>query len=347
MHLPIVIDPIDYRWELLKNILNTFDLRKTKMVIASYIPIKKVIPMLKVVTTSMFFSTTITHVLEELRVRKDLRNFLGVKECEVPRKSYLYSFLSKFSLNSFLSMVSRILNSITKRRARNTRIIVDCTDVSVDINYFRKPVRQRDLEGKEYRWGYSTKGKFIGMKLTLVMEYPSLKPLLFLIHPANKHEARIYPEIMDELRRRRISRKGDTILMDKGFYAYKNYLIGLNEYRLVPVIFPRSNFNQSRLDGLLSYPLDIFEKNLEKEKVRIKKIRDKLMAMLSNWKRLKGIRSVIEDVFKLSKSMGLKGIHRYTKRSVHKYAAMNVLLVGIIASLGFKEKKVIQRLAES
>jgi len=56
-----------------------------------------------------------------------------------------------------------ILNSITKKRQRNTRII-DCT--GVDINYFRNPVRQKDLEGKEYRWGYSPKGVFIGMKLT-------------------------------------------------------------------------------------------------------------------------------------------------------------------------------------
>ena len=120
-----------------------------------------------------------------------------------------------------------ILNSITKKRQRNARII-DCTDV----NYFRNPVRQKDLEGKEYRWGYSPKGVFIGMKLTLVLEHPSLKPLLFLIHPA-KNEAKIFQEVLNELKRRRIIRKGDTVILDKGFYAYKNYLIGINEYRVV------------------------------------------------------------------------------------------------------------------
>ncbi len=77
------------------------------------------------------------------------------------------------------------------------------------------------------------------MKLTLVLEYPSLKPLLFLLHPANRHEARIFKEVMDQLKRRRIIRKGDVVITDKGFYAYKNYLIGIT-YRIVPLTFPRS-----------------------------------------------------------------------------------------------------------
>ena len=56
---------------------------------------------------------------------------------------------------------------------------------------------------------------------------------------------------------------------------------------------------------------------------------------------------MIEDVFKLAKSMSLRRLHRYTMKSVSKFAALNVLLVGVIAALGFKEKKVLQRLAES
>jgi len=118
-------------------------------------------------------------------------------------------------------MILQILNSITKRRARNSRIIVDCTDVSVDVNWFRNP--QKDLEGKDYKWGYSAKGMFVGMKLTLILEYLSLKPLLFLLHPANRHEAKIFDQVMEELKRRRITRRGDILIMDKEFYAYRNY----------------------------------------------------------------------------------------------------------------------------
>ena len=63
---------------------------------------------------------------------------------------------------------------------------------------------------------------FVGFKLTLVLEHPSLKPLLFLLHPANRHEAKIFQEVMEELKKRRIARRGDTVIMDKGFYAYRN-----------------------------------------------------------------------------------------------------------------------------
>ena len=245
-------------------------------------------------------------------------------------------------------MVLRILNSITKRRARNSKLIIDCTDVSVDINWFKKPLRQKSLQGKDYKWGYSAKGKFVGMKLTLVLEYPSLKPLLFLLHPANRHEAKIFNEVMEELKRRKILRLRDLLIFDRGFYAYRNYLVGINEYKIIPLIFPRSNFRMERLDGLLSYPLIIFDsKNLKKEIKLFKDLKAKLMGLLENWQSFKSIRSMIEDVFKLAKSFSLRRLHRYTMRSVCKFVAMNVLLVGVVVALGFKEKKVLQRLAES
>jgi hypothetical protein len=88
----------------------------------------------------------------------------------VPKESYIYSFLSKFSLNGFIAMILRSLNSITRKRARNPKLIVDCTDVSVDVNRFRGPVKQADLRGKEYKWGCSAKGKFVEMKPILVLK---------------------------------------------------------------------------------------------------------------------------------------------------------------------------------
>ena len=346
MEIPLVIDPNDYRWQLLGKILNIFEMRKTKKIIARFTQVKTAINCMKITLTSMFFSTKISHVVEELKRREDLREFLRIKEEEVPKESYVYAFLSRFDLKSFISMILRILNSITKKRQRNTKLIVDCTDVSVDINWFRK-CKQKDLKGKDYRWGYSAKGLFVGMKLTLVLEHPSLKPLLFLLHPANSHEAKIFQEVMDELKRRRIVRRGDIVIMDKGFYAYRNYLIGVNEYRIVPLIFPRSNFNLSRLDGMLSYPLSVFSsKSLKEEKRRFRNLKTRLMSLLRRWQEFKPVRAIIEDVFKLAKSFGLRRLHRYTRRSVLKFAALNVLLVGIVVAMGFREKKELQRLAE-
>ena len=320
-------------------------MQKSRQIIAIYALINPATAVIKIVLTSMFFSTKISHVVSELRQRDELGEFLGIKE--VPKEDYIYSFLSRLDLNDFTAMVLRILNSVTKRRKRNTRLIVDCTDISVDINWFRKPVKQIDLEGKDYRWGYSAKGCFVGMKLTLVLEHPTLKPLLFLLHPANRHEAKIFQEVMEELKRRKIIRRGDTVIFDRGFYAYRNYLVGINEYRVVPLIFPRSNFDIQRLDGMLSYPLSIFSsKNLNEERRRFKALKVRLMDLLRRWEDFKPIRSVIEDVFKLAKSFGLRRLHRYTRNSVLKFAALNVLLVGVVVALGFREKRVLQRLAE-
>jgi hypothetical protein len=76
-------------------------------------------------------------------------------------------------------------------------------------------------------------------------------------------------------------------------------------------------------------------------------LKAKLINLLQRWKDFKSVRSIIEDVFKLAKSFGLKRLYRYTMRSVYKFAALNVFLVGILIALGFREKKVLQRLAES
>ena len=59
------------------------------------------------------------------------------------------------------------------------------------------------------------------------------------------------------------------------------------------------------------------------------------------------VRSLIEDVFKLAKNaFSLRKFHRYTTRSVKKAGCLNVLLVGLVVSLGFRSKKQLQSLAE-
>ncbi len=54
----------------------------------------------------------------------------------------------------------------------------------------------------------------------------------------------------------------------QGFYAYKNYLIGMR-YGIIPLIIPREKFRFNRLKWLISYSLFIFNsKNVEREKRR-------------------------------------------------------------------------------
>lgn len=71
---------------------------------------------------------------------------------------------------------------------------------------------------------------------------------------------KLYPVILEELKRRGIMRNGDTVIFDKGYYSYKNYLIGVSRFKIVPLIFPRKDFKINRaLDGL-SYPLNLFHR---------------------------------------------------------------------------------------
>ena len=75
------------------------------------------------------------------------------------------------------------------------------------------------------------------MKMMILIDYKTLTPLFFHLYPANVHESRIYPLILEMLKRKRLIRFGDAIIMDR-FYAYRNYLIGIR-YGVVPLIIPK------------------------------------------------------------------------------------------------------------
>jgi len=75
VNIPLAVDQRDFRWQLLREIPRAFDLRRVRKIIARYT--LKSVPVLKIVTTSMFFSTRISHVINELRNKKDLREFIG------------------------------------------------------------------------------------------------------------------------------------------------------------------------------------------------------------------------------------------------------------------------------
>ena len=151
---------------------------------------------------------------------------------------------------------------------------------------------------------------------------------------------------MKELKKRRVIRKGDVVIADKGYYSYKNYLSGITRFRIVPLIFPRKNFSLSRALGLLSYPLDVFCSNSLRKDVFIKLAR-KFGEMILKWERYRSIRSRMEDLFKLANNaFSLDKLHRYTKKSVKikKFVGLNVLLLGMVVSMGIRRKEELHRL---
>ena len=342
VRLPVIPVKGDEKWEILSKIVDKLETRETKKALArnGITPVNKAIKLLKVIILAMFFELEISYAVSEVNRRLELRKFLRIEE-EVKLRS-VYSFMAEFEADKFISFVFSILNSNSKKRPNRLSILIlDWTDISLDLNPFRK----RDLKDKPYKWGYSTKGFFLGMKMMVLIDYRTLMPLFFHVYPANVHESRIYPLILEMLKRKRLIRFGDAIIMDKGFYAYKNYLIGIR-YGVVPLIIPRKNFNLEKLEGLMSYPLFIFNsKNVEKEKRKYRKLVKRLFEGLKM--NLKTLRSIIEDVIKLGKeAFSLKRLHCYDFEPVRKKCSLSVLLTGMTIKLGFREKKLIQRLSE-
>jgi hypothetical protein len=150
----------------------------------------------------------------------------------------------------------------------------------------------------------------------LAIEYPSLRPVAFLVHQGSPSDAKIYEKILEELKRRRVARNGDKIIFDRGYYSYKNYVMGISKFKIVPGIFPRKNLKNGKLRSMLTYPLSLFDRHHpEKEKNFFKRLAKDLINIIDNWKEYRPIRGMIEDIFKLAKNaFSLRKLHRYTER---------------------------------
>ena len=352
MKPPLIPINEDYKWRLLSEILNVFNLRSTKQILAQYklLPLEDSIPALKIVITSMYFCLEISYVVRELKDKRKLRKFMRIKS--VPSEDEVYSIMSSFDPDQFINFVIGLLNNVCSPRKKGlSHIIIDSTDIDLDLNWFKRKISKKMLEKRQFKWGHSThRGYFIGMKLSLALEYPSLKPLAFVVNEANVSEYTVYPQILEELHRRRKIRAGDILYFDKGYYSYENYVIGIAKYKIVPVIFPKINCNFNKLFDMLRYPLNIFDskRNTKEEKKLYKKLVAKFKSLIENWGGLRPIRSLIEDVFKLAKkACNMENLHRYTMRSVKKYCSLAVFLTGAVIASSNCDKKMLQRLAES
>jgi hypothetical protein len=351
MNTPIIVDHEDPKWLLLEQVINMTTSRQVKQAMARHgiVPLEKAGTILRILFISMFFSIDITYVLQELGKRSTLRNFAHIDK--VPSTSVIYQVISNFEEDQFILLISDILNSMCKHPScrKYRRMIVDGSAITLDLNIFRRTFRKKDLLTKDYRWGFSnTRGYYLGFKVTLIIEYPTLLPLCVLLHPGSPHDSALYEEIMDELKRRRIIRNGDMIIFDKGYFSSRNYQLGVLKYKTIPLIFPRNNFNIERAFSRMCYPLSIYSRHDSKSaKQEYEKLVTTLERELSRWTNYLGIRSTIEDFFKLVKdALSLQRLHRYSRRSVLKFVCIDVLLAGIIILTGFQSKKQLQALAE-
>ena len=206
------------------------------------------------------------------------------------------------------------------------------------------------MEDKDYAWAWGTSiGFYIGYKITLVLDYKTKMPIYFMIDRGSPNDTTMVSKILPILQRKKIIRKGDCILMDRGYYSYENYKITLQKFHVIPLILTRSKFNKEKLESMLNYPLHLFhaKSNLKRVKKTCKKLVQEFLEKIDERDKIKYHRGFIEDFFKLLKEgLGFKQLNRYTLNSMSKYTSIVVLLAGIITYLRINSKTDFQKFSE-
>ena len=187
---------------------------------------------------------------------------------------------------------------------------------------------------------------YIGMKLTFAIDKKTLRPLAFIIHPGCPSDTVIFSEILENLKRRRILRKMDRILLDRGYYSYDNYAMAIQKYQVIPLIIPKKGFNIRKVEKLVHFSLFWFQTKEGRERTR------QLSVAIAEFKRemkdaekLPSERGRIEDVFKCAKNiLPFDELHKYTKKSLEKAIALNVLLLGLIITWKVRGKDDLQKI---
>ena len=223
---------------------------------------------LKIFFIHVFFNYRISDVVSELNRSFKLRKFAGI--LEVPNESQVYEYFSRYDSENYCNIVNSILRKFFKpRKTRKDVYITDATPVECDINILRKYITPEHLKKLRLKFGYSnSNGYFIGYKVTVVLEKTTKTPVSILIHPGAPNDSKIFDEVLKELKRRRLIKPKDLIYFDRGYFSYENYKIGINKYKIIPVIFPKEIFKITKFQDQMAYPLMVYKnpKEIEKNK---------------------------------------------------------------------------------
>ena len=304
---------------------------------------------LKIFFIHVFFNYRISDVVSELNRSFKLRKFAGI--LEVPNESQVYEYFSRYDSENYCNIVNSILRKFFKpRKTRKDVYITDATPVECDINILRKYITPEHLKKLRLKFGYSnSNGYFIGYKVTVVLEKTTKTPVSILIHPGAPNDSKIFDEVLKELKRRSLIKPKDLIYFDRGYFSYENYKIGINKYKIIPVIFPKEIFKINKFKDQMSYSLMIYKnkKEIEDNKKLTRHLQKLLLIKLENWKDYKPTRGIIEDFFKAAKgAFGLGKFHSFTDKSMYKNIYLCLLLTAIVVQTGFKTKTQLQQLAE-
>ena len=136
-------------------------------------------------------------MVDELRNRAELRRFANI--VHIPSADTVYRFISSINEDQFVGLINALLRTecMNPRWHKNRTYLIDSTAITLDLNIFKKRYTRSDLVEKDYAWGYSTtNGYYLGYKLTLVVEYPTLIPVAFFMHRGSPGDARLLAEVL-------------------------------------------------------------------------------------------------------------------------------------------------------
>ena len=345
-------DANDENYKLLNEIFKIIASSNSKRIMArnGLKNINEVIIIIKTIFLSIYFETDISFAVKQLETYPELRE--GLKIPEVISANIIYNRLSRLDPVVLENTVNSILNSLRNDYNRGVRsFIIDATPGDLNINFGSKNISKESLKDKDFKWGWGTAiGYYIGYKVIIVLDYKTKMPVYFMVESGSPSDTKMVGKILPILRRKKIIRRGDPILFDRGYYSYQNYKLALQKYKVIPLILIKEKFDKKKLKDMLSFPLEVFKnkkKNIKKAKRQYIALVKELMNYITETKKIKYHRGFIEDFFKIMKvRFGFKKLNRYTLRSMHKFTALNILLAGLIVYLRIETKKDFQMFAE-
>ena len=115
--------------------------------------------------------------------KPEVKSFFNVKT--VLTVSQVTELIGRF----YAEIIEKTMNSILSYLNRNNRVkshtyLLDATPLDVDYNFNSKKISKENLKNKDPKWSHGTSiGFYIGFKGTFVLDYNTMMPVLFIIHP--------------------------------------------------------------------------------------------------------------------------------------------------------------------
>ena len=197
-----------------------------------------------------------------------MRKFTGFSK-EIPTTVQIYEYMSRYSGEEYCKIVNSTLMRFNKQnRVKYNSFIADATPSACDFNNDKHFI-PKHIEKLNLKWGFSTtKGHFIGFKVTVVLNEKTMVPISILILSGAPNDSKFFDKFLQDFQKRHIIKRKDIILFDRGYYGYKNYQIGINKYKILPIIFPKESYKEEKLKGQISYPMTIFAKNKKAKELK-------------------------------------------------------------------------------